>query len=599
MAVRKRISTFLVVLALICALAASAQVSAADASTLRLERAFIQMPEFLVLFQLENGIEQLPPVTVSEISATLDGKPLSVNGVTRYDGGTLYIFMVDVSGSIRQAQTDAAKRTLIDFHASMQPQDRMVLIAFGEDVTILLDGSESDEEALEQINTLHRRHQSTHFFDGVNAALSIAENKTSGLPDRSVAFIISDGLDDTDGGGYTKNEVIDRIKQSELPIYAVGFSNTGSNTEKQALESFGELARSSGGQFLPVTADTLTEAIQTFDTHVKNVQVAHLSGENNVVDFQPHTLQLSVERGGTSYAASASVTPASWIPDREAPAVTSGPVQAGSSAIRIGFSKPLAGADNKDNYIVTSEDGTAVALQNAEYDPVSGTVELTFDGQPYTGTYTLSFSGITDVSMEENRLAGEYTFTFDGRTYVPPPDPPPGGSDGTGTTVQLSFIEANRWVVFVIVLLVVAVVAVVIFFSTLKGRKSIITVDGKIGYGDAVEFKHHFETPPDSKRASLIVTDMTGAARQIELDIYGSFFVGRSEEINNLSFDDGKLSRQHFVIEADDDGFYISDLNSTNGTFLNGVKLVNKRKLNDKDTIKAGNEKFVFDGNQF
>ena len=599
MAVKKRIGTLLLILALVFALSASTSASAADASTLRLERAFINMPEFLVLFQLEHGLEQLPPVKVDEISATLDGKPLTVNGVTTYDGGTLYIFMVDVSGSIRQAQTDAAKRTLIDFHESMRPQDRMVLIAFGEDVTILLDGSESDEEAVEQINTLHRRHQSTHFFDGVNAALSIAENKTLGLPERSVAFIITDALDDTDGGGHTKNEVIDRIKQSELPIYAVGFTNTGSSAEKQALESLGELARSSGGQFSPVTAATLDEAIEIFDEHVKNVQVAHLSNENNVIDYLPHTLQLTVDRGATSYTASATVIPDSYIPDRIAPQVTSEPAQSGDFAIRVGFNKPLTGADNKDNYIVTAEDGTAVPLQNAEYDPVTGIAELTFDGQPYTGTYTLSFSGIMDVSMDENRLTGEYSFTFAGRTYVPPPDPPPGGSGDSTNTVQLSFIEANRWVVFVIVLFVIAVVAVVIFFSTLKGRKSIITVDGKIGYGDSVEFKHHFETPPDSKRASLIVTDMTGAARQIDLDIYGSFFVGRSEEINNLSFDDGKLSRQHFVIEADDDGFYISDLNSTNGTFLNGVKLVNKRKLTDKDTIKAGNEKFVFDGSQY
>ena len=144
-----------------------------------------------------------------------------------------------------------------------------------------------------------------------------------------------------------------------------------------------------------------------------------------------------------------------------------------------------------------------------------------------------------------------------------------------------------------IVLLAAAAVILIIVFHTVRKHKGIIKVDGKMGFGDAVEFKHHFETP-ESKRAVLIVTDMTGKVRRIDLDIYGSFFVGRSEQINNLSFDDPKLSRQHFVIEAEDDCFYISDLSSTNGTYLNGVRLISKRMLSINDSVTAGNEKFVF-----
>jgi len=91
-----------------------------------------------------------------------------------------------------------------------------------------------------------------------------------------------------------------------------------------------------------------------------------------------------------------------------------------------------------------------------------------------------------------------------------------------------------------------------------------------------------------------MVTDSAGRSNRIDLEIQSTFFVGRSKQSNNLSFDDEKLSRQHFAIEADEDGFFVTDLDSTNGTYLNGVKLLNRRPLGDNDVITAGQEKFVF-----
>lgn len=49
------------------------------------------------------------------------------------------------------------------------------------------------------------------------------------------------------------------------------------------------------------------------------------------------------------------------------------------------------------------------------------------------------------------------------------------------------------------------------------------------------------------------------------------------------------ISRQHLVIEADDDKYFIEDLNSTNGTKTNGVDIRGKRRqeLKDGDRINV------------
>lgn len=63
--------------------------------------------------------------------------------------------------------------------------------------------------------------------------------------------------------------------------------------------------------------------------------------------------------------------------------------------------------------------------------------------------------------------------------------------------------------------------------------------------------------------------------------------VGRSAE-NEIVLDMAGTSRKHFCISVKEDGVYIEDLNSANGTFLNNKKLDSEEKLKTGDIIKAG-----------
>ncbi len=70
------------------------------------------------------------------------------------------------------------------------------------------------------------------------------------------------------------------------------------------------------------------------------------------------------------------------------------------------------------------------------------------------------------------------------------------------------------------------------------------------------------------------------------------FSVGRNPS-NRLSVSDPSLSRQHCVIAARGGRFEIRDLDSRNGTFVNGVP-VRERVLADSDEIQIGNSLFLF-----
>ncbi len=66
--------------------------------------------------------------------------------------------------------------------------------------------------------------------------------------------------------------------------------------------------------------------------------------------------------------------------------------------------------------------------------------------------------------------------------------------------------------------------------------------------------------------------------------------IGRALE-NEIVIDDASISRKHAQLFIDDIGtVYIIDLNSTNGTFVNGVKIQGKTQLTEVDILKVGSK---------
>ncbi len=55
--------------------------------------------------------------------------------------------------------------------------------------------------------------------------------------------------------------------------------------------------------------------------------------------------------------------------------------------------------------------------------------------------------------------------------------------------------------------------------------------------------------------------------------------LGRSNEAGQLQIDHPSISRKHLALYADDSGLYVEDLGSTNGSYLNGKKLITGQRM--------------------
>ncbi len=74
------------------------------------------------------------------------------------------------------------------------------------------------------------------------------------------------------------------------------------------------------------------------------------------------------------------------------------------------------------------------------------------------------------------------------------------------------------------------------------------------------------------------------------------FVIGKRKENVDLVINDYSASRVHARITHEEGGYFIEDLNSTNGTFKNGLRLqpYEKRKLESGDELRFGKTEYVY-----
>lgn len=70
-------------------------------------------------------------------------------------------------------------------------------------------------------------------------------------------------------------------------------------------------------------------------------------------------------------------------------------------------------------------------------------------------------------------------------------------------------------------------------------------------------------------------------------------FIGRDPDCDGVLLDN-LVSKNHIKIEYDNNDYSIEDLNSTNGTELNGRILKKSKHLNSSDRIKVGKTILIF-----
>lgn len=94
--------------------------------------------------------------------------------------------------------------------------------------------------------------------------------------------------------------------------------------------------------------------------------------------------------------------------------------------------------------------------------------------------------------------------------------------------------------------------------------------------------------------AWLVVEASDSLAPDTRFDLFGGATLGRSAQAD-ISFEDRYASGLHARVYARGDRYFVEDMNSTNGTQLNGGPLLGENELADGHKISIGDTTFRFE----
>jgi len=94
--------------------------------------------------------------------------------------------------------------------------------------------------------------------------------------------------------------------------------------------------------------------------------------------------------------------------------------------------------------------------------------------------------------------------------------------------------------------------------------------------------------------AFLIAVTGGGLPANERYDLFGGLSIGRSGDAD-VRIDDRFASSIHARIYSRGASYYVEDMNSTNGTYLNGAQLHGEAELSDLDEVKIGDTEFRFE----
>lgn len=274
----------------------------------RLIQAQSNVPTVVVWANLPNGnLER------SQFEASVDEHPAKVFDIDKFGQtgeGVGYIFLVDVSKTLRSRQLVQIKRALHYWLDRMGQNDRAALITFGHDVKHELEFATDYFKLSNAIGMLAITDMETSLSHGLLEAINLGQRQQYGLPVRRAIVVLSNGIDHRMEGASI-DKVFKQLQKIRVPIYSIGFASEPINDRKrEGLKLLDTLARQSGGYFIYADSNHLDNA---YDQQYKRITGAYrlrIDCPQCSDDQNMHELKLSWSDGQRNLSDSMQIHPA-------------------------------------------------------------------------------------------------------------------------------------------------------------------------------------------------------------------------------------------------------------------------------------------------
>ncbi len=507
-----------------------------DTDTISLSFEDYEVGENLIEIYASTNATELP--TSQQLTVMLSGNELSqesILGIADSGKPTTHLFLIDVSGSISDAKMEQIKEII-----SLYVQN----IGQGDNVSVMRVGTElytepfvSAQEVEAQVEALQTDDNETNLYAGTINAIEILQTDES-VHKSKVLTVISDG-EEYSPVGYTLEEAQDEIEDSNIKVNTVAMLDSGaSDAEIEDSKILGSFARASAGGSAITSglndeqpADIAELLIDSRnETFVLSCDISTFTAPTDETLLE---MSLSIEGRGT--ATDAQMLSASSVMQGVVPTPTPEPTE-------------------------------------------QPTPEQTVEPTPMA----------TEQTEEADQQEGIMGFML-------------GLFGGNETTMWIVIAAVGAVIIGGVILIIVIVNKKKKQEQESKAKMNSKPAqpvqksanDGKtipvMKSQEKAQKQQMFDTTPRVKYKLTFTKLGKGKGESFSFDMAQELIIGRNSSVAQFSMSsDDLLSSRHCRVFESGDSLLIEDLNSTNGTYLNGVPVSGAEKLAQDDIILAG-----------
>lgn len=590
----------------------TAEVSAdEDYIVSEIEQVYVNMPDIKVY------LSYLDPEAAGKenITAYYDDKTLPCSDVTAFsetgDGVDFYILLdrsVSISDSVFGNIKDAVKK----IGERMTDKDRLTLLVFGDDVKEVYRSDNAGGKTLSQVlGSISATGGATSLYSALAKMTRTADSNISEKYPRRECILFTDGYDEA-VGKETIEETKAKLLKANIPVHTVSAVMTSAEYNQK----LGELSRLTGGSIsVPQDAGKYTDISDRLMDGIYDSSVLVFRAGNNITDENEKTLSIKFEN--KKITLDKKVYMFRWQPDTVAPELQKAELEE-KNTVRVYFSEEVMNADRPDSYSFKNSSGSVITPSSAVYEVKDGqpSALLTFDSDIVKGDYTVSCKNICDMSMEKNNVTNEIETYLDG---VEPPNE------------FVQFLLSWQGIILAAAVLIVAVILVLILIRMRRRssqkpaeetasvqpiqpmqpaapvqpvqtpaqavREEIVSVPQEVVVNKIEKKAPKYVVSVRETNTLFVRIQLSGGESSVsEVEFEKQLIVGRSSDCD-ICIDDKYMARKQFVIEKEDGNYYVSDLRSTNGTSVNGIRITSRHRLEKNDIISAGTIKMTVSWN--